>query len=131
MAKTMSTSLGIILLIVGLLGFALPVFMGMHLTPLHNVIHLVSGALALWFGVKGTWESTRSFCLIFGIIYGLLGIVGFLFGGSDHMLTLVPNQLVLMTADHVVHVLLGVLFIIAALSRQVVTRPTPATPRGA
>ena len=56
MAKTISTILGIVFLLVGLLGFAAPNLMGMHLSTTHNLIHLVSGALALYFGLKGTWE---------------------------------------------------------------------------
>jgi uncharacterized membrane protein HdeD (DUF308 family) len=126
MAKTISTILGIVFLLVGLLGFAAPNMMGMHLSPLHNIIHLVSGALALYFGLKGTWESARTFCLVFGIVYALLGVAGFLFGGADRMLNIIPNQLVLMTADHVVHVILGALFIIGGLSRPVMAQnPSP------
>lgn len=120
MAKTISTILGIVFLLVGLLGFAAPNLMGMHLSPLHNIIHLVSGALALYFGLKGTWEAARTFCLVFGAIYGLLGLAGFLFGGVDNMWRVVPGQLVWMTADHVVHLILAAVFIIGGLSRPVV-----------
>ncbi|MDB6032275.1 MAG: hypothetical protein JWM16_2613 [Verrucomicrobiales bacterium] len=126
MAKTISTILGIVFLLVGLLGFAAPNLMGMHLSASHNIIHLVSGALALYFGLKGTWESARTFCLVFGIVYALLGLAGFLFGGADRMLNIIPNQLVLMTADHVVHIILGALFIIGGLSRPVMAHdPSP------
>jgi hypothetical protein len=128
MAKTMSTILGIIFLLVGLLGFAAPNLMGMHLNPFHNIVHLVSGALALYFGLKGTWESARTFCLIFGIVYALLGVAGFLFGGADRLLRIVPGQFELMTPDHVVHLILGALFIIGGLSRPVVAQ-TPAASR--
>jgi uncharacterized membrane protein HdeD (DUF308 family) len=127
MAKTISTILGIVFLLVGLLGFAAPNLMGMHLSTTHNLIHLVSGALALYFGLKGTWESARTFCLIFGIVYALLGIAGFLFGGPDRMLNIIPNQLVLMTPDHLVHIILGALFIIGGLSRPVMAQtPSPS-----
>jgi uncharacterized membrane protein HdeD (DUF308 family) len=127
MAKTISTILGIVFLLVGLLGFASPNLMGMHLSTTHNLIHLVSGALALYFGLKGTWESARTFCLIFGIIYVLLGVAGFLFGGADRMLNIIPNQLVLMTADHVVHIILGGIFIIGGLSRPVMAHTESPT----
>jgi len=127
MAKTISTILGIIFLLVGLLGFAVPNLMGMHLSPLHNIIHLVSGALALYFGLKGTWESARTFCLIFGIVYALLGLAGFLFGGADRLLRVIPGQFELMTPDHVVHLILGTLFIIGGLSRPAMAHtPTPS-----
>jgi len=127
MAKTISTILGIIFLVIGLLGFAAPGMMGMHLSAAHNLVHLVSGALALWFGTKGTYDAARSFCIIFGIIYGLLGVVGFVAGGADYSLTLIPNQLVLGKMDHIIHVILGVVFIIGGLSTRVVTaEPAPA-----
>ena len=126
MAKTISTILGIVFLAVGLLGFAAPGLLGMHLSTAHNVIHLVSGALALYFGTKGTYEAARGFCIIFGIVYGLLGIVGFVAGGPDYELTLIPNQLVLGKMDHIIHVVLGVLFVIAGvLTRPVTTTATP------
>jgi len=122
MAKTMSTILGIIFLVVGLLGFAAPGMMGMHLSVMHNVIHLVSGALALYFGTRGTYEGARGFCIVFGIVYGLLGLLGFVAGGPDYMLNVIPGQLMLGKMDHIIHILLGILFIFAALSmRPVVT----------
>ena len=126
MAKTISTILGIIFLVVGLLGFAAPNFLGMHLSPAHNVVHLVSGALALWFGTKGTYDAARAFCIVFGIVYGLLGIIGFLAGGVDYALVIIPNQLMFAKMDHVVHVILGIIFIVGGLSTRTIT--TTATP---
>ena len=52
---TRTTTLGgALLLVVGLLGFAVPGFMGMHLSALHNVVFLLSGAAAIYFGLKAT-----------------------------------------------------------------------------
>jgi len=129
MAKSISTILGIIFLVVGLLGFAAPDLMGMHLSAAHNIIHLVSGALALYFGTKGTYEAARGFCIIFGIIYGLLGLIGFLAGGANYALTVIPNQLVLGKMDHIVHIILGVVFILGGLSTRVVTTTTTPVDR--
>jgi len=128
MAKTMSTILGILFLIAGLLGFAAPGIMGMHLTVAHNVVHLVSGALALYFGTRGTYEGARSFCIVFGIVYGLLGLIGFVAGGGgDYMLTLLPGQLMFGKMDHIVHIILGIAFIAGGLShRPVVAEATVA-----
>ena len=47
MAKTLCKILGVVLLIVGLSGFAAPNLLGMHLTPIHNIVHLVTAAIAL------------------------------------------------------------------------------------
>ena len=126
MAKTISTILGILFLLVGLLGFAAPGFMGMHLSTGHNVVHLLSGALALYFGTKGTYDAARVFCIIFGIVYGLLGLIGFVAGaGPDYEFTLVQHQLMFGKMDHIVHVILAVLFIIGGLATRQVAAEAP------
>ena len=103
--------------------------LGMHLSAAHNIVHLVSGALALYFGTRASYQGARSFCLIFGVVYGLLGLLGFVSGGSDYMLTVIPNQLMLGKMDHIVHVVLAILFIVAGLStRPIETTTTVETP---
>jgi hypothetical protein len=122
MAKTIATILGAGFLLVGLLGFIAPTMMGMHLSPAHNIVHLVSGALALWIGLAGSYAAARSFCFFFGLVYGLLGVFGFLLGsGAERMFTVVPEQLMFGRMDHIVHIVLGALFLIGALA------PRPAT----
>src|SRR5262245_52802498 len=118
MTKRIATVLGVVFIIAGLIGFAAPGLMGMHLSVVHNVIHLVSGAVALYFGLKATRAASRTFCIVFGIVYGLLGLVGFVAGGPDRMLTLLPGQLVLGTMDHVVHLILGAVFLCAGLYKK-------------
>ena len=54
MAKTIATILGIGFLLVGILGFVAPGILGMHLSPAHNVVHLVTGAVSLFLGLKGS-----------------------------------------------------------------------------
>jgi hypothetical protein len=125
MTKQIATTVGAILIVVGLLGFAVPGLMGMHLGMAHNLIHLVSGALALYFGLKGSTDSARTFCTVFGAIYGALGLVGFLAGGPDKMLTVIPNQLILGAMDHIVHIVLGAVFLFAGLYK----KPLEAHPR--
>ena len=125
MTKQIATAMGAILILVGLLGFAAPGLLGMHLHMAHNLIHLVSGALALYFGLKGSPDSARTFCTVFGAIYGALGLVGFLAGGPDKMLTIIPNQLMLGAADHIVHIILGAVFLFAGLYK----KPMVAHPR--
>ena len=89
-AKKIATALGVVFIVVGLIGFAAPTVMGMHLSVAHNIVHLVSGGLALYFGLKGTPAGARAFCILFGAVYGLLGLVGFVAGtGSDRMFTVI------------------------------------------
>ena len=113
MAKRVCTVLGVVFLLVGLAGFAMPGALGMHLSPAHNVVHLVSGAIALYLGLKGAESAARTFCWVFGAVYLLLGLAGFLAGaGPDRTLTLAPGTLEFGTMDHVVHVLLGAIFLV-------------------
>jgi hypothetical protein len=93
--------------------------MGMHLTLAHNLVHLVSGALALYFGLKGTPIAASAFCIWFGAIYGLLGLVGFMIGTApDKMFTIIPDQLMFGRMDHIVHLVLGAAFLVAGLYKK-------------
>jgi hypothetical protein len=117
MAKTVCKILGVVLLLVGVIGF--PEFghrlLGAHLTPAHNVVHLVSGALALYFGFAGSLSAAKTFSLIFGVVYLALGILGMALGTGDERLWHVAGVLELGTADHGIHILLGVIFLAGGL----------------
>jgi hypothetical protein len=115
MAKTVCKILGVVFILVGVAGFAAPTLLGAHLNPAHNVVHLVSGAIALYFGFAGSPGAARGFCLLFGLVYLLLGVCGWFLGtGAERMLDL-PNAaspvLMLGKMDHIIHILLGVIFL--------------------
>ncbi|HEX3560093.1 MAG TPA: DUF4383 domain-containing protein [Pyrinomonadaceae bacterium] len=122
MAKTIATILGVVFILVGIIGFLVgkpadPMtanFIGTHLTTSHNLVHIISGAIALYFGLAGTLSAARMFDIIFGIVYALLGVCGFALGtGPDRMFDALGSLgLHLGTMDHVVHILLGVVFLI-------------------
>src|ERR687884_17591 len=114
MAKTIATILGVAFILVGIIGFISPGFLGTHLSTTHNLVHLLSGAVALYFGLAGTLAAARTFDIVFGIVYALLGVCGFLLGsGPDRMFeALASLGLHLGTMDHIIHILLGVLFLI-------------------
>ena len=126
MAKRIATLIGVVFILVGIAGFFSHDLLGAHLSTIHNVIHLVSGALALYFGLKGTLAQAKLFCLIFGIVYGLLGVVGYFLGNPENDREWkVLEGLVLGRVDHIIHILLGVLFLIGALMTKVdVSRAT-------
>jgi hypothetical protein len=126
MARTIAKIMGIVFILVGVIGFLAPGLLGMHLSLAHNIVHLVSGALALYFGYSGTLSGARLFCIVFGVVYGLLGVAGFLLGGAgDHgvagvpahgadssLFRALPGSLELASMDHIVHILLGLVFLI-------------------
>jgi len=110
MAKTIAKLLGVILLLVGVLGFThLLDPLGAHLSPIHNLIHIVSGVIALYFGLAGTLGGAKGFCTIFGLVYLLLGIVGLAKGD------LMIGPLMLGKVDHGIHLIVGALFLAGGL----------------
>ena len=122
MAKTLCKVAGLIFLVVGLVGFATPTLMGFHLTPIHNVIHIVTGLIALYLGFAGSYDAAKTFCLIFGVVYLLVAIIGFMapstlasilgHGGPMTSAELMP--------DNVFHLLVGILFLAVGLMRPAV-----------
>jgi len=121
MAKTIAKILGVVFILVGLCGFVMPNLLGTHLSTTHNLVHLISGAVSLYFGFAATLSAARLFCIVFGIVYGLLGVAGFaLGGGPDRMFeALASLGLHLGTMDHLVHILLGVVYLIGGF----ITKP--------
>lgn len=132
MANRVATILGIGFLLVGLAGFLIPNLLGAHLSLAHNIVHLVSGAVSLWLGLKGTPQAAKTFCIVFGAVYLLLGVAGFVAGsettpstgiphGNDtRILKVLPGQLEFGTVDHVIHVLLGALYLIGGFATRTV-----------
>jgi hypothetical protein len=124
MAKTLCKVLGVVLLLVGIAGFFNDHLLGMHLTMLHNIVHLLTAAIALYIGFAGTASAARTFCLAFGAIYLLLGILGFI--APDVVASIIGHTLGpddSLTPDNAVHLVLGAVFLIAGLQRA----PQPAT----
>jgi hypothetical protein len=79
-AKTM----GVILVLVGIFGF-IPsltpngMLFGMFMVDsMHNIIHLVSGAIFLAAGFSDNWELCKRVTLLFAIVYGLVTLLGFI-----------------------------------------------------
>ena len=111
MAKTVCKLLGLIFLIAGIAGIFSHDLLGAHLNMAHNMVHIVSGVIALYFGFSGSYSGARAFCLLFGIVYLLLGVCGWLLGvGPDNMLR-IGTLLMLGKVDHIIHILLGVVFL--------------------
>jgi len=114
MAKTVCKILGVVFLLVGVAGFAKPDLLGAHLSPIHNVVHIVSGVIALYFGFAGSLSGAKGFSLVFGVVYLALGICGLVFGAPpDHMWIVGPLHLA--QVDHGIHIVLGVIFLAGGL----------------
>jgi hypothetical protein len=126
MAQTACKVLGIVFLVAGLVGFVQPHFLGFHLTTIHNVIHLATAAVALYLGFAGTVTNARTFCLTFGAVYGLLGVLGFVAPGLVATVLGHPGPLTSgdLTPDNLFHIVAGGAFLAAGMkAAPVVVRP--------
>ena len=94
----------------------------------HNMVHIAIGALLLF--AAGNWE--RQAAMFVGVLYIALCILGFIATGdggigfiaeNDTLIKLVPvnNQ------DNVLHLILGITGVIAAVATRPVARMAPAT----
>lgn len=114
MAKGIAKILGVVLMLVGIAGFARPDLLGTHLNTPHNIVHLVSGALALYFGFAGSLKGAKGFCIVFGLVYLLLAVAGWFAGNPpEHMWSVA--SLTLGTRDHLLHGVLGIIFLLSGL----------------
>lgn len=109
MLRTMAIIFGLAFLLVGILGFvpsATPngMLLGIfHVNMIHNIIHLVTGAIALWVGLQSA-HSARQFFRIFGIIYAAVTVLGFIYGDKD-ILGYIANN----SADNWLHLAVSVI----------------------
>ncbi|MBW3672358.1 MAG: DUF4383 domain-containing protein [Acidobacteria bacterium] len=144
MAKTVALILGIGFLGVALVGFFAPTFLGMHLSLTHTIIHLVTGIVSVYFGTAASLKGAKGFCIAFGAVYALLGIAGFLFGAPQppavpgptdaNILKVIPGYFEVGSSDHVVHILLGGIYLLGGFMtrvtrethRHAATTPSPA-----
>lgn len=115
MAKTVCKILGVAFLLIGVAGFAAPTLLGFHLSPVHNVIHIVSGVVALYFGFAGSLSGARGFCLVFGLVYLALGLFGMLMGDAANNRMWHMGPLELGMADHGLNLFLGAIFLAGGL----------------
>ena len=114
MAKTVCKILGMVFLLVGIAGFAAPNLLGAHLTPSNNLVHIISGVIAIYFGFAGSLSGAKAFSLVFGVVYLSLGILGMALGGGENRMWQ-AGPLVLGTADHGIHILFGIVFLAGGL----------------
>jgi hypothetical protein len=110
---------GLSLLLAGVLGFISDssfdtgdglqgdLFLGFEVNAIHNVIHVASGLVLL--AASPRRASARAVALAFGVVYGLVAIIG-LNDGED-VLGLIPIN----SADNVLHIALAALGIITGL----------------
>lgn len=106
--KMILTLCGVVLVAIGLLGFFNDPVLGIfEVDAVHNGVHIFSGLLALAaVGMGGVMM--RLYARAFGMVYGLVGLIGFLMPGG-----MVLNLFEVNLADDLLHVGLGVVLLYA------------------
>src|SRR4051812_34890819 len=74
MLQTMMRVLGAIFVLIGIVGFFLPLYGSLHLTTPLNLVHLISGIVFL--GVSNSEKYSLWVARVFGAIYLLTPILG-------------------------------------------------------
>lgn len=99
MAKIFMKFLGVVLVLVGVVGFFVPFTGLLDLTITHNLIHLVTGIAAL--AVSGNSKNSALFAKVFGIVYLLVGVLGL-------FVTDIMGLIHLMPADNIIHFVIAI-----------------------
>lgn len=109
MVRVVAVVFGILFLLAGILGF-FPSFapndmLGgyFHVNPAHNLIHLITGLIALWAGFGGM-RASQMFFRVFGVIYVLVAVLGVYYGDQE-IFGVVANNL----PDVVLHFVVGII----------------------
>lgn len=116
-AKTAAILIGLIFIAVGLLGYIDNPIVGtsdgaiFHADSVHNIVHIVSGALFLLVALAAP-GSAGGFLKLFGLVYLIIGIIGFVQYGTTGM-GKVLGFLHVNGADNFLHVSLGIVIFLA------------------
>jgi hypothetical protein len=108
MFKKLALIFGVVFTVVGLLGWVPGVtnndmLLGIfHVDTIHNLVHLVTGLVGIWLG-SSSESGSKSWFQIFGVIYALVTILGFM-AGDGKILGFLTNNM----ADTWLHLVLTV-----------------------
>ncbi|MES2971308.1 MAG: DUF4383 domain-containing protein [Patescibacteria group bacterium] len=105
MLKTLANVFGAVFLLIGVLGFVPGVtsdgkLLGIFdVSTLHNIIHIASGVAAFALAASGP-KGARTYFQVFGIVYAVVTVVGFIQG--DTVLGLIGVNM----ADNLLHLVI-------------------------
>ena len=107
--------IGAALLVAGIIGFFYSASFGtpgstdavlgiLEVNAWHNLVHILSGVLGLAAFASGP-RASRTYALVFGVVYLIVAIWGFIIGSQESILGFLPVN----TEDNILHLILGVL----------------------
>ena len=73
------------------------------INSLHNVVHILSGIVLIWAGFEAGGKNAKAYNKIFGIVYLLVAILGFMSISS------IVDLLALNPADNWLHLVIGII----------------------
>jgi hypothetical protein len=131
MAKRFITVLGVVFIVAGIAGFisglrpdgkVFGIFFVGDPGTVHNLVHLLSGVVALVAANSGEVYA-RLYAKVFGVVYALVTIAGFVVGNEGKVFSFLPvNQ-----ADNVLHLVIATALLYFGFSTVEKAR-RPATP---
>jgi len=114
-ARLYAGLIGAVLLVAGIIGFFYsssfgspgevdPVLGILDVNGWHNLVHIASGVVGL-LAYRAGAAASRTYALVFGAVYIVVAIWGFIIGDGESILSIIPVN----TEDNILHVILGVL----------------------
>lgn len=125
--KQSANIFGWAVLVIGVLGFVPGITSGGSLLGifavdgLHNLVHIVTGALAIWMARKGD-DSARMYFKVFGVIYAVITILGFISGG--YILGYISTN----AADNILHLVIAALALYLGFGGKKMSSSNPGQP---
>jgi hypothetical protein len=82
LTKTVTWILGVVLLLVGIAGFFVDgTLLVFQVDTVHNLVHILSGVIGIAAAMSGD-KYSRLFLIVFGIVYAVVTVIGFVMGGN-------------------------------------------------
>jgi Domain of unknown function (DUF4383) len=122
-ARNVAFVLGVVLLIVGVLGYVPNPIVGpagfFVTNSLHNLVHIISGILLL-IGVYTALGPSLALKIL-GIVYAIVAVLGFVMMKGDMLFGIQMNMM-----DHWLHVVLAIVLLLAGFGLPAMRRPLTA-----
>jgi Domain of unknown function (DUF4383) len=132
-AEVFALVIGATLLVAGIVGFFYNASFGtgdgterdallgvLDVNGWHNLVHIASGAIGLL--VAGSYSGSRAYALVFGGVYLVVALLGFLAGDGEEIFNLIPVN----TEDNLLHLLIGLAGLGAGLATPSTLAPSTA-----
>jgi hypothetical protein len=114
-ARLYAKIVGVVVILVGVVGLIMgdpeEGLLGLfNVDIVEDIIHLATGGLLAYVGFAGTNSAVKSVVTALGVVYLLVGVIGFIF---PELFGLIPHEYSL--ADNILHLTLGALALFAVL----------------